>query len=523
MAFWDGNRWITRQPPPPRSDSVTIRDWIATALMIAVLVGALVPIISSQAGGPTLSVRPGEGTPGTAVVVEGRFFSPRSRIGLTFAQVTDSPVRVNVGRDGTFRYTVAVPDLAPGAHTLQAVDTTSRGGRAVARALILASVGFTILATDPVTAAIAPSIPPEPVPTAATPVPFEQTTSVPSPSGDVQANVVPPTPPPATPPPPAATPPPTPAPTVAPAPPAPRATGSVSVCGRSLCAGGARWYLYGASILGGMDDPATAVSRAAAAGLNTVRVVNFLDEHGAVGSAEFNEWHWARLDRVIAAAGGTGLKVILDLSTHRNLIANAGRNPYTHDWTSFIQFAANRRNTVTGVRYGDDQTIALIAFAGEVEPLKTPDNTLGITTAQVTSFFQKAFATWKQHDRLHPVSSGGLLHYGWDSGIDWRAIFAAADVCSIHNYSDGDISATPGVAAYCASLGKPWITEEFGWERGIGDAARAARFQQMYALQANNGSAGVAFWNMGGQTSSPTFDVNSSTPLTLDVVFANAP
>jgi hypothetical protein len=522
MAFWDGNRWVTPQQPPARSDSVTTRDWIATALMIAVLVGAMVPLISSQAAGPTLTANPSEASPGTAVMVEGRLFTPRARVELAFAQLTERTVAVKVGRDGTFRATLAVPDLSPGAHTLQAVDATSRGGRAVARALILASVSFTVLAADPVTAAIAPSATPSVVPTAATPVPFEQTTSVPSPSGDVQATVPPPTAPPATPLP--ATAPPTPAPTVAPAaPPAPRVTGSVSVCGRSLCAGGGGWYLYGASILGGMDDPATAVARAAAAGLNTVRIVNFLDEHGALGSAEFSEWHWARLDRVIATAGGAGLKVILDLSTHRNLIANAGRNPYTHDWTSFIQFAANRRNTVTGVRYGDDPTIALIAIAGEVEPLKTPDNTLGITTAQVTSFFQKAFSTWKQHDRLHPVSSGGLLHYGWDSGIDWRAIFAAADVCSIHNYSEGDSAATPVVAGYCASLGKPWITEEFGWERGIGDATRAALFQQMYALQANHGSAGVAFWNIGGQTSSPTFDVNTSTPLTLNVVIGNAP
>jgi len=535
MAFWDGNRWVAPKARPTRTTTATTRDWIATGLMLAVLIGGMVPLTSSQASGPTLAVTPAEAQAGEIVLVEGRSFSPRSRIGLGFGQSAGSIV-VRVGPDGRFAAEMTVPPVAPGAHTLQAVDTTSRGGPAVARALILATVVFTVIATDPVTAAIAPasSFEPaptattpasssEPIPTEATPAPSAQTTSAPSPSGEVTAEVVPTQAPATPPPPPAATPPPTPVPTVAPAPAAPRATGSVSVCGRSLCAGGARWYLYGASILGGMDDPATAISRASAAGLNTVRIVNFLDERGPVGSAEYSEWHWARLDRVIATAGGAGLKVILDLSTHRNLIANAGHNPYTHDWTPFLQFAANRRNTVTGLRYGDDPTIALIAVAGEVEPLNTPDNTLGITTSQVTSFFQKAFATWKQHDRLHPVSPGGLLHYGWDSGIDWRAIFAAADVCSIHNYSDGDISATPTVAAYCASIGKPWITEEFGWERGIGDANRAARFQQMYSLQTTNGSAGVAFWNIGGQTSSPTFDVNTSTPLTLNVVIANAP
>jgi hypothetical protein len=272
-----------------------------------------------------------------------------------------------------------------------------------------------------------------------------------------------------------------------------------------------------------MDDPGTAMRRARDANLNTVRIVNFLDEHGSVGSAPYSEWHWARLDRVIAAASNAGLKVILDLSTYRNLLANAGRNPYAYDWHEFLRFAATRRNTVTGVRYADDATIALVAIAGEVEPINTPDNKLGVTTAQVTNFFRSAFATWRAYDSRHPVSSGGLLHYGWNSGIDWRSIFAAADVCSIHNYSDSDMAATRMIAAFCAGIGKPWITEEFGWERGVGDAARATRFQAMYNLQIAQQAAGVAFWNLGGQTSSPTFDVNTSTPLTWDVVVRNAP
>ena len=148
------------------------------------------------------------------------------------------------------------------------------------------------------------------------------------------------------------------------------------------------------------------MGRAKTAGLNTVRLVNFLNESGSISSAPYNEWHWARVDRVLAEAASARIKVIFDLSTFRNMLANAGRNPYTHDWNDFLRFAATRRNTVTGVRYADDPTIALVSIAGEVEPINTSSNTLGVTSDQVTTFFRRAFTTWRSYDSHHPVTSG---------------------------------------------------------------------------------------------------------------------
>src|SRR5438309_1389526 len=144
-----------------------------------------------------------------------------------------------------------------------------------------------------------------------------------------------------------------------------------------------------------------------------------------------------------------------------------GSGPAAH-WGAFISFVANRRNTVTGVRYADDPTIAIVAFAGEVEPVNSTANSLGVTTLQVTNFFKKAFASWGAIDPNHLLSSGGLLQLDWNSGIDWRTIFAlpGSDLCSIHDYSRADQTiTTPSVASYCASIGRPWITEEFGWEQ----------------------------------------------------------
>lgn len=320
---------------------------------------------------------------------------------------------------------------------------------------------------------------------------------------------------------------PTPTPVPPPPPPPPPSTSSfVGRCGLSLCLGGSRWYLYGASDLTGLDSPETWSSMAVAGGLNTIRIVNFLDENGSSGTAAYDEWHWQRVDRVIASARSHGLHVLLDLSTYRNLLKHSGVDPYALDWQPFLSFVANRTNTVTGATYASDPTIALVAFAGEVEPINSGANTLGVTTTELTTFYARTFSEWKALDPNHLVSPGGFLQIDWNSGIDWRAIFGLADndVCSIHNYSSKDTSiTTPNVSAYCASIGRPWITEEFGWEQSIGDSARAVNFQSMYTLQVANGSAGVAFWNLGAQVGGSTYDVNSSTPLTWGVVQRNAP
>ena len=229
------------------------------------------------------------------------------------------------------------------------------------------------------------------------------------------------------------------------------------------------------------------------------------------------------MDRLIAQAGAAGLKVELDLSTYRNLLLRHGVNPYTADWGAFVRFVTGRRNTVTKRLYANDASIALVAFAGEVEPPGSRGLPVRYTTKEVTSFFARTLQQWRARDPHHLLTTGGLLHLDYASGIDWVAIYSlpVVDVVTIHVYSAGDQAITqPNVAGLSRSLGKPWLTEEFGKERAAGDAARAGWFAQVYADQLRYGSAGTAFWNLGPQTTSPTYDVNSSTPLTLAVVTA---
>lgn len=297
----------------------------------------------------------------------------------------------------------------------------------------------------------------------------------------------------------------------------------VAACGKRLCIDGRPWRMHAAAVYDGLRSPTATVRRARKAHLNTLRIVNFLDEQGDIRRAPFNEARWRRVDRLIARAAKARLRVILDLSTYRNLLLEAHKNPYTTDWKRFIRFVTNRRNTVSEIRYADDPTIALISLAGEVQPPNGEGNIPGATKRQVTRFFRRSFRQWKTADPKHLISTGGLMQLDWKSGVAWRRIFAMRqnDVCSIHAYKL-EIPEIPAVASHCARLEKPWITEEFGWERIIGDRDRANRFRRIYRLQNEHGSAGAGFWNLG-PSRQQLFNVNGSTPRTLEVVRRAAP
>lgn len=274
------------------------------------------------------------------------------------------------------------------------------------------------------------------------------------------------------------------------------------------------------SVYNGLQDPDGSVAQATALGLNTIRITDFLDADGAPTAAAFDETRWRRVDRLIAAASAAGLHVVLDLSSYRNLLKASGRNPYTYDWSSFLSFAADRRNTVTKLRYGDDPTIALVGFAGEVDAVNGGDNTYGLTTAQLTDFFRQVEGHWHRAAPRQLLTAGGLMQLDWDSGIGWKAIFDLPhnDVDAIHVYSSRDRDKSlPAVAVYSRTIGKPWITEEFGYPAALGDGRRASAFAATYDLNERHGSAGVGFWNVGRQTKD-TFDVGPQFPRTFRAV-----
>jgi mannan endo-1,4-beta-mannosidase len=287
---------------------------------------------------------------------------------------------------------------------------------------------------------------------------------------------------------------------------------------------------------------------AAQAGLNTIRIVNFIDEQGDPAVAPYRESDWRRVDRIIDELRKRDMKAILDLSTFRNCLQNWGVahggtvTPYSQDWSPFVDFVLRCRNTVDHRPYSSDPAIAMVSFAGEPNPPGSGEP-LRPTTAELTSFYARVFAHWRGHDRNHLLSAGGFIHLDWEerfgnkkgSGIDWRAIFALRDndVPAIHTYPDPIDRAheyqSPKVAAYCTSIGKPWLTEEFGISQYHADSERAYWYSTVYEIQADLGSAGASFWNLGpeltpaGQADPTTYDTNPSTPLTWAAVQAAAP
>jgi hypothetical protein len=351
---------------------------------------------------------------------------------------------------------------------------------------------------------------------------------------------------------------------------------------------------YGTSNPSGAQSVAAEIALALDARLNTIRIVNMFDERGLADVAPYDEAAWVRVDQLLAASHEAGLHVLLDLSAFRNHLHNrelyvqglaaigAGSdppecasstgdehvrcvgarfcvgspgsctNPYSLDraaaWDTFLGTIALRTNTVTGQAYRDDPTIALVAFAGEPNPPNSGEP-LKPGTQELTDFYGRVFGQWKSRDSHHLVTSGGLLHIDWEevygnpngSGIDHAAIFALPnqDVLSIHDYFPSfppNIAADAKlakVATAAASVGKPWITEEFGFTQAPTDdstspatvwteADRGRWFGEVLAAQrqppTGAAAAGVAFWNLGPEASSGSHDVNATTPVTWAAV-----
>jgi len=270
--------------------------------------------------------------------------------------------------------------------------------------------------------------------------------------------------------------------------------------------------IYGASTLFALDNATRDVGSAVAAGLNTIRIVNFLDE-SALGTPT-DSTRWARVDNLIATAKANGLRIILDLSTYRNQLLAQGRNPYTTDWQPFLSFVMGR--------YANETAIAYYALAGEPAAPNSSDPRRP-TTNELTSFYVRSTTQSHAIDLDTPVSSGGLLQYSWNSGIDYQAIFSGTDVAAIHVYSQQDESAAPTLASYAHSIGRPFVVEEFGFnQNAYSDSARASAFGRIYDEAATMGARGIAFWNLGPQVGGDTYDVNQQTPATFSAVQSNA-
>jgi hypothetical protein len=240
--------------------------------------------------------------------------------------------------------------------------------------------------------------------------------------------------------------------------------------------------------------------------------------------------------------------VILNLSEFGQSLQAAGEAMDSADWQprwdQYLSFIARRVNTLTGLTYGEDPTIAMVEIWSEI-PAPAYGDAVG-TTQQIQTFYAAALSTWK---RLAPhilVSTGGLSHVNDPrSGVPWQALTndpnnAACDV-EINSYPDRDIS-TRMVTSYCRSLGKPWFlsawsscnkprqrsSEINNWaaaDLASTDAAMAAHASDMYRIAKGGAPAayaalGTDFWNLGSQTTD-TCQLGPQFPQTWSTVRRN--
>jgi hypothetical protein len=275
----------------------------------------------------------------------------------------------------------------------------------------------------------------------------------------------------------------------------------------------------------GVKLPEQTVQLAQSAGMNTIRITDYLNDFGNPSSDPYDEASWRRVDAVIAAAGQAGMHVDLGLADYRNMMWNNCIDPYDASWSHFIDFVANRVNTITGEVYKDDPTIAFVSIAGEPLPVGTQPAftdvaggscTLSYSTSELTSFYSNTLSEWAATDGTVLANSGGLGYLNEPgNGIDWQSIMSLHDnaFCDMKTYLGMAQFATT-VASYCASIGKPLIDEEFGWTQSNGDATRAEDFTSAFASLKAMGVTGLAFWNLGYEHAQTSYDVSSLEPLT---------
>jgi hypothetical protein len=312
----------------------------------------------------------------------------------------------------------------------------------------------------------------------------------------------------------------------------------MTVCGTSFCVGGRNWYMYGASEYQstssiGINYPAATIALARQGGLNTIRIINFYT-HGDPAVTPYDATTWGKVDRMIADAHAAGMHVDLGLADYRRILWYNCINPYTYDWGQFISFVANRRNTVTGATYKYDPTISFISLAGEPLPVGVhtyvgqsgQSCTVTYSGQDLLNFYTRTLGQWHAQGPTVLGNSGGLgyINEANGAGIPWRSIFALSTdaFCDIKTYG-GMYAYAPTVAAYCHSIGKPIMDEEFGWQQSMGDAQRAAALHATTVMLHANGFAGQAFWNLNLQVSSAGYDIGPMTPMTWATLIADNP
>lgn len=290
------------------------------------------------------------------------------------------------------------------------------------------------------------------------------------------------------------------------------------------------WFLIGAAIYGYYGSNAAYKNRVDAAVLgefNILRFINFMQTepyptlYDATAGSEFNESIWSKVDYGIDQARQAGIKILLDLSDVQGICTARGyafgSANMISTYQSFVNWLAERTNTVNGLKYKNDDAIAIFAIVGEVGQVGVVGSTTNYDTYHTIAGYMKS-AGFQQ--LIHPGgqkpeqivdSSYGYTNYSAGDYLSSPYI----DCVSTHPYytQQNMIDLFPVIQSYCVSKNKPWFIEEFGYT-GYNDSYRARLYKFPINEGFKRGSAGALVWNFdeggadgygyAGYTISPT-------------------
>lgn len=313
----------------------------------------------------------------------------------------------------------------------------------------------------------------------------------------------------------------------------------VQTSGVDFILDGVKWVPMGGSTYD-ISTPQTSdeidgfINRALFCNLNIIRIVNYFGGDG------MNAAQWAHVDNIMVRARAAGLKVLFDLSDYTAVLANDGHDfedqpvsEYIDLWNTFLTWVFNRENTLNGLIYKNDDTIAIVSISGEVGYVE------GRTDGQfLHDWFAGTSAHIKTIDTNHIIHAGGQIPEIILS-TDYTTAFGAQqdmlsiptiDCVSTHPYYtfQNMEDLFPLLQAYSIEKQKPWFSEEFGYNQSTSayrhDGVRAAAMRRAYNLAFKYGSAGALFWNLDTGYFNPYtgtgggFGINSNTPRVVDVV-----
>ena len=283
----------------------------------------------------------------------------------------------------------------------------------------------------------------------------------------------------------------------------------------------------------------TAIEQAKANGITLIRAVDIWEGvYGGGDDALYSDSVWKRVDYIIKICSENDMRVILDISTVRNFLYNSPDRRDSYDpavfplWSDIIEFICARRNCFTGIVYRDDPTIFSYAFAGE--PVcyggNLNDWSDGLFTSRSpddleTSIFYVADRL-RENDPNHLISSGGLLHITPkdSAGLEiYKSIWSYEniDYGALHIYpasGEGEWANLPEYAAFCSSIGKPLLMEEFG-DSGADTVHKAEYLSYCFDKCLENGIDAAVFWNWSAGDS---FDVFPHMTDVIEVIRQNA-